>query len=188
MSEEKQCLFCGLISGSVPSLKIYEGKNVIAVLSIKPVSKGHVLVIPKEHQAYINTLSAEASFELISAIKNITMLLSQAFNPAGFNIINKLGAGANQRVPHACFEVIPRYENDSIELKMPEQEFNEQELINAQKQILTISKDNTIKTLKAIKEGKVKVSPEVKAEAEKALAQIEGSEKPKEKLERLLDE
>ncbi|MFA5406604.1 MAG: HIT family protein [Candidatus Nanoarchaeia archaeon] len=181
------CLFCGIINGSVPSLRVYEGKHVIGVLSIKPASRGHVILIPREHQAYIHTINNEALFELMSAAKSITMLLSQALNPTGFNIINNMGAGAGQRIPHACLEVIPRYEGDGIKLDLPQKEFNEQELIELQKKILTISKDNTIKTLKAITEGKVNASPEVKAEAERALRQLEGTdEAPKKKLDDLL--
>jgi|GEM_PF-2770526 len=195
MAEENKCLFCGIIDGSVPSLKVYEGKNVVAVLSIKPASKGHVLVIPKDHQAYLHTLNGDSLFEMISAIRSITVLLSQAFNPNGFNILNNMGPGAGQRVPHACFEIVPRYEGDAIKLELPQGEFKEQELVEAQKRILEISRDNTVKTLKAIKEGKVQASPEVKAEAEKALAQLEAAENPVEasqkqysnKLENLLD-
>jgi hypothetical protein len=125
-------------------------------------------------------------FELMSAAKSITMLLSQALNPTGFNIINNMGAGAGQRVPHLVLEVIPRYEDDGIKLELIQKEFNEQELIDVQKKLLTISKDNTIKTLKAITEGKVNASPEVKAEAEKALMQLLGNEAPKKKLDDLL--
>jgi len=195
MVEETKCLFCGIADNSVPSLKIYEGKNVVAVLSIKPASKGHVLVIPKAHQAYLHTLDGDTLFELMSAIRSITLLLSQAFQPSGFNIINNMGPGAGQKVPHVCFEVVPRYEGDGLKLELPQGEFKEQELIEAQKKILEISKDNTIKTLRAIKEGKVEASPEVKAEAEKALAQLESAQDPSKaaeqqysnKLENLLD-
>ena len=59
MVDEQKCLFCGITNGSIPSLKVYEGKNVMAVLSIKPATKGHVLIIPKVHQAYLQTLNGE---------------------------------------------------------------------------------------------------------------------------------
>ncbi len=192
---DNKCLFCGIIDGSIPSLKVFESKNVVAVLSIKPATKGHVLVIPKVHQAYIHSLSNELLVELMNAIKSVTMLLSQSFNPAGFNILNSMGAGAGQRVPHVSFDVIPRYEGDNVNLEVPQGELNEQELINVQRKILTVSKENTIKTLRAIKEGKVNATPEVKAEAERVLAKLEESSNPLEsankqysnKLENLLD-
>ncbi len=192
---ENKCLFCGIIDGSIPSLKIYESKNVVAVLSIKPASKGHVLVIPKTHQAYLHLLNNETLVEMMNAIKSITVLLSQAFNPRGFNIINNMGPGAGQKIPHANFDIIPRYEGDGINLTIPQHEFNEKELVEVQKEILKVSRENTIRTLKAIREGKVKVSPEVKEEAEKLLQKIEESENPLEaakkqystKLEHLLD-
>ena len=160
----------------MPSLKIFEGKNVTAVLSIKPASKGHTLIIPKKHEAYLHTLSNESLIELISSIKSITVLLSQSLNPAGFNIINNMGAGAGQKIPHACFEIIPRYENDGIKLEIPQKEFNEQELIDTQKKIINTSKENTIKTLKAITEGKVQTTPEVKAEAETPVVEDKADE------------
>ncbi|MBD3312135.1 HIT domain-containing protein [archaeon] len=196
MAEEKnKCLFCGIVDGSVPSLKVYEGKNVVGVLSIKPATKGHVLIIPKNHQAYLHTLDPESLFEVMSAIRSVTLLLSQTFNPEGFNVINNMGPGAGQKLPHVCFEVIPRYKGDGVKVEIPQGEFKEQELMKVQEQVLTTSKTNTIKTLKAIKEGKVKASPEVKAEAEKALAQLEQAENPVKtakkqystKLENILD-
>jgi histidine triad (HIT) family protein len=194
MAEDK-CLFCGIIDGSVPSLKIYEGKNAVAVLSIKPAAKGHVLVIPKSHDAYLHTVSNEALFEVMSAIKSITLLLSQALNPSGFNIINNMGPGAGQRLPHVSFDIIPRYEGDKVKIEIPQGDFNEKELIDVQKKVLTVSRENTIKTLTAIKQGKIKVSPEVKAEAEKVLKSIEEQEEPlkaakkqySDKLENILD-
>ena len=190
MADENKCLFCGIIDGSIPSLKVYEGKSVIAVLSIKPATKGHVLVIPKDHQAYLHTLQGDSLFELMSAIRSVTLLLSQAFNPNGFNILNNMGPGAGQRLPHTCFEVIPRYEGDGVKLEVPQGDFKEEELIEAQKKLLILSKDNTVKTLKAITEGKVEASPEVKAEAEKALKQLESNplEEQKKQYSTKLDE
>lgn len=175
---ENKCLFCGIVDGSVPSLRVYEGKNVIAVLSIKPASKGHLLVIPKDHQAYLHTLSGETLFEIMSTIRSMTLILSQAFKPLGFNVLNNMGPGAGQKIPHAVFEIIPRYEKDNIKLEVPQGALKEEELINAQKKILEVTRDNTIKSLKAITEGKVKAAPEVKAEAERILAQLKEQENP----------
>lgn len=192
---ETKCLFCGIINGSVPSLKVYEGKNAVAVLSIKPASKGHVLVMPKTHEAYLHTIPGEALIEVMSAIRSLTILLSQAFKPTGFNIINNMGVGAGQKIPHAVFEIIPRYEGDKIKLEIPQGELKEKELIDAQKRILEVSRDNTIKSLKAITEGRVQASPEVKAEAKKILEQLKESTNPLDatkkqystKLENILD-
>jgi len=184
MADENKCLFCGIADGSIPSLKVYEGKNVVAVLSIKPTSKGHVIVIPKSHQAYLHTLDGDSLFEIMSAIRSITLLLSQTFNPTGFNVLNNMGPGAGQRVPHTSFNIIPRYEGDGIKIELPQGEFKEKELIEAQKKILEVSKENTVKALKAIKEGKIEASPEVKAEAEKALAKLEQTENPMETVDK----
>lgn len=172
------CLFCGIINNSVPSLKIYEGKHAVAVLNIKPATKGHAIVIPKNHQAYLHSLNGEELLDLMSAIRSVTMLLSQSLNPTGFNIINNMGPGAGQKLPHLTFEVIPRYENDGLKIEIPQKDFNQEELVDTQKRILNASRENTISTLKAIKEGKIQVSDEVKAEAEKILTQVTMNKDP----------
>ncbi len=172
----ENCLFCKIINNEIPSLRVFESANVIGVLSIKPASKGHVILIPKEHVIYFTHLNPDLEKELFLAIRSITSVLVQAFNAEGFNIISNIGPTAGQRVPHACIHIIPRYKDDNLNISIPEKEINEEELYDTYKKYIMQSRENTLKLIKAIKEGKIKVSPEVKEKLDKLFSDIEKEE------------
>ena len=97
------CIFCK----NLP--KILENEWAYALYDIKPISKGHMLFIPKRHHATVFESSAqeiEAIFELIRKVK---MMLTAEYNPDGFNITANCGEVAGQIVLHAHMHLIPRY-------------------------------------------------------------------------------
>lgn len=107
------CLFCKIIDGSIPSKKVYEDDNVYAFMDITPLSKGHTLLVPKEHVANVFDMSAETAAQLFSVAPRIAQAIKAAFEPAGMNLLNNNGAAANQSVFHFHLHFIPRYdEND----------------------------------------------------------------------------
>ncbi len=110
-----QCLFCKIIEGSIPSHTIYEDKNYLAFLDISPLSEGHTLVIPKEHQEYIENYSPEINSGLFTvAHKIINKIKKSSINFEGCNILINNGTAAGQEVPHAHLHIIPRYIGDDI--------------------------------------------------------------------------
>ncbi|MBN1924108.1 MAG: HIT domain-containing protein [Nanoarchaeota archaeon] len=182
MTEEQKCLFCEIVKGNIPSLKIYENEGVVAVLNIKPATKGHVILIPKQHHTFIQTIPEDILFQLMVAAKAITAILTQILQCPGINIIHSMGSTAGQKIGHASFEIIPRYAGDNVKVEIPEGKTNEQELYEHQKIIVKAFQESTIKLLKAIKSGEIKVSPEIKTQAEKALAAMEEQKAPKNPL------
>jgi len=181
MAEEK-CLFCEILKGSIPSLKVFENEGCIAVLSIKPVSKGHIIIIPKQHHSFINSLPDDISFHMIGAVKALSTILTQILMCQGMHVMHNIGGIAGQKINHLSFEIIPRYANDTIKIEMPESKTDEESLYEQQRLITTAIRDSTIKLLEAIRDGKIQVSNDVKEQALKALENI-NKDKPKMKPE-----
>ena len=112
-----KCLFCAIGKGTEPSACIYEDDVCKVFLDIFPASKGHLLIIPKEHVVTYDELKG-AQREHIS---RVTQLLSKAamtsgLNPQGYNIQINNGVAANQHVPHLHIHIIPRYKGDLIKV------------------------------------------------------------------------
>lgn len=111
------CIFCQIIEGAVPSAKIYEDEHVYAFMDIMPVTKGHVLLIPKKHIENIYDFSAEEAANLFAAAPKIANVLKDEFRPAGMNLLQNNGAPAGQSVFHYHLHFIPRYdETDGFDL------------------------------------------------------------------------
>jgi len=159
-------------------LKVFENEGCVAVLSIKPVTKGHVLVIPKQHHSFISNLPDDITFHTIGAIKALSTIITQVFMCSGMNIMHNIGGIAGQKVNHLSFEIIPRYADDKIKIEMPEKKTDENTLYEEQKLITSAIRDSTVKLLEAIRDGKLQVSKEVKEQALKALEMM-NKDKPK---------
>ncbi len=111
------CVFCKIIEGTIPSVKVYEDEHVLAFMDIVPVTKGHVLLIPKTHRENIYDLTAEEAAQLFSVVPKIANALKEEFKPAGMNLLQNNGAYAGQAVFHSHLHFIPRYdETDGFQL------------------------------------------------------------------------
>ncbi|MER2088932.1 MAG: HIT family protein [Sporosarcina sp.] len=105
-----ECIFCKIIEGTIPSVKIYEDENVFAFMDIMPVTKGHVLLIPKTHRENVYDLTEEEAAHLFSVVPKIANALKDEFKPAGLNLLQNNGAPAGQAVFHFHLHFIPRYD------------------------------------------------------------------------------
>lgn len=103
------CLFCKIISGEIPSVKIYEDEHVFAFMDIMPLSKGHTLLIPKTHRESVYDLKSEEASQLFGVVPKIALAIKETFNPEGLNLLNNNGAEAGQSVFHFHLHFIPRY-------------------------------------------------------------------------------
>ena len=104
------CLFCKIVDGSIPSIKVYEDDHVLAFMDIFPLTKGHTLLIPKKHHENVFDMTAEAAGQLFSVAPKIASAINASFNPAGLNLLNNNGAPAGQSVFHFHLHFIPRYD------------------------------------------------------------------------------
>lgn len=114
------CVFCEIVKGNIPSYKIYEDEKCIAILDISQATKGHTLVIPKEH--YDNILDIDESLlsHLHAVAKKVALHYSNKLETNNFNILNNCGPVAGQTVNHFHIHVIPRYENDDLKIEFTE--------------------------------------------------------------------
>jgi len=108
----ENCLFCKIISGEIPSYRIYEDDAVYAFLDIYPASEGHTLVAPKKHFSNFTDMNAEDVALLFEAARKITAAVEKAFSVEGSNVGINNGEVAGQEVPHVHVHVIPRKRGD----------------------------------------------------------------------------
>ncbi|CAC7097613.1 TPA: HIT family protein [Staphylococcus aureus] len=107
-----ETIFGKILTGKIPSFKVYEDDYVYAFLDISQVTKGHTLLIPKKASANIFETDEETMKHIGAALPKVANAIKRAFNPDGLNIIQNNGEFADQSVFHIHFHLIPRYEND----------------------------------------------------------------------------
>ncbi|HHO5861924.1 TPA: HIT family protein [Staphylococcus aureus] len=107
-----ETIFGKILTGEIPSFKVYEDDYVYAFLDISQVTKGHTLLIPKKASANIFETDEETMKHIGAALPKVGNAIKRAFNPDGLNIIQNNGEFADQSVFHIHFHLIPRYEND----------------------------------------------------------------------------
>jgi len=117
----KDCIFCKIIAGEIPSTKIYEDDHVLAIADIAPATKGHTLLIPKRHCVDLFDLDSELAAQVYSVVPKVAQLLKDTHECAGLNLINNNGSLAGQTVFHYHVHLIPRYENDEFAEKFLQQ-------------------------------------------------------------------
>lgn len=108
------CLFCKIVKGDIPCYKIYEDDFVLAFLDIACDAEGHTLVVPKKH--FENMLDADETYlnSVLSACKKISKHYVENCGFEGVNIVNNSGEVAGQTVMHLHFHIIPRKNNDKL--------------------------------------------------------------------------
>ncbi len=103
------CIFCKIINDETPATKVYEDEQTIAFMDIGPVSKGHVLVVPKEHYDPLMNTPDTVLHALVSVAKKIAHAQKKGLDADGINLTQANGSVAGQIIPHIHFHVIPRY-------------------------------------------------------------------------------
>ncbi|ALL01546.1 histidine triad (HIT) protein [Pyrodictium delaneyi] len=106
------CIFCKIIRGEIPSVKIYEDENVVAFLDIYPINPGHTLVVPKRHVEYLHELKDDEAAALINAVKKLAPRIVEAMGADGYNVVTNNGRAAGQVIFHVHFHIVPRFEDD----------------------------------------------------------------------------
>ena len=108
------CVFCKILDGVIPSVKIYEDEDFAIILDIGPATFGHALVIPKNHYANLYEMSDEMLAKVMSLAKVWGEKLVKTFDADGLNLVQNNGLAAGQTVFHYHLHLIPRYDGDSM--------------------------------------------------------------------------
>jgi histidine triad (HIT) family protein len=111
--EQADCIFCKIVAGNIPAVKFYEDDEILGFMDIYPNTRGHALIIPKDHIENIYGIPAEIAARLMIAIQKISVALKNAADADGINIVMNNESAAGQMIWHAHVHIIPRYNEDS---------------------------------------------------------------------------
>lgn len=101
------CVFCKIVDGSVPSVKIVEGMHSFAIFDINPINTGHSLVISKEHYSQISEVPDEVLLDMMKLVKKLYPLINDVFNADGITTFENYGL--HQEIDHVHFHILPVY-------------------------------------------------------------------------------
>lgn len=125
---KSQCPFCLMVEGKLPVRKVYEDDTVLAVLDIRPANPGHTLVFPKQHAEVLATIPQPLLLHLFSVANKLGVAVYEGVQAQGTNIFVANGAVAGQTAPHVLIHVIPRFENDAVQMQWEGKKVDETEL------------------------------------------------------------
>lgn len=128
------CLFCKIVRGEIPSMRVYEDEYAIAFLDINPVNVGHTLVVPKAHHQDVAAMPEADAARLFAAAHKVANAAPRAVGASAFNIGVNTGAAAGQIVMHAHVHVMPRFEGDGL-VHWPKKHLTEEEMRDAMDKI-----------------------------------------------------
>lgn len=123
------CVFCKIVNKEIPSRIIYEDDTVIAILDISQATKGHTLVIPKEHSENLLETDSETFTHLMQVSKLLSRQLINKLDASGINVLINTGESAGQTVLHTHVHLLPRYESDDFKINFIEHKENLDELL-----------------------------------------------------------
>ncbi|MCI6689700.1 HIT domain-containing protein [Hominiventricola aquisgranensis] len=107
------CIFCKIANGEIPSTTLYEDEDFRVILDLGPATRGHALLLPKNHFANLFELDDETAQKAILVAKKMAGKMKDALGADGFNLVQNNGEAAGQTVFHFHMHLIPRYENDN---------------------------------------------------------------------------
>ncbi|MCF0129884.1 MAG: HIT family protein [Pseudobutyrivibrio sp.] len=110
--KKDDCIFCKLANGIIPTNVVYEDDLFTVIMDASPATKGHCLILPKDHYADIYELDEEVAGEAFKLAKKMAKHMTDRLGCDGFNIVQNNGKAAGQTVFHFHLHLIPRYEND----------------------------------------------------------------------------
>lgn len=115
--KKDNCIFCKIIGGEIPSHVLYEDEQFKVILDVNPATKGHALILPKEHYANLYELPEETAADAMKLAQRMMRKMTEKLDCDGFNIVQNNGEAAGQTVFHFHMHLIPRYKNDGEILK-----------------------------------------------------------------------
>lgn len=113
---DENCIFCKLANGVFPTATIYEDEDFRVILDLGPASKGHALILPKEHYANLYELSDELASKVLIVAKKVITKMTDVLGCDGYNLVQNNGEAAGQTVFHFHLHLIPRYKDDQVGL------------------------------------------------------------------------
>ncbi len=126
--DSEECIICQLVDGKIPTKDIYEDDDVLVVLDFNGANLGHSFVIPKEHYPILEKLPNHLVAKLFNVANKVSSAIFETIGCSGTNIFVANGIPAGQRIAHFMIHVIPRSQNDGINLGWKPKQLNEEEM------------------------------------------------------------
>ncbi|MCM1235780.1 MAG: HIT family protein [Ruminococcus flavefaciens] len=132
---DDNCIFCKIANGEIPSKTLFEDDEFRVILDLGPATKGHALILPKDHYANLCELPEEMASKVMLLAKKMTMQMTDKLKCDGFNLVQNNGEVAGQTVFHFHMHLIPRYKNDNQIIGWKPGEPSQEELEEVRAQI-----------------------------------------------------
>ena len=113
---DKDCIFCKIAAGEIPSATLYEDEDFRVILDLGPASKGHALILPKDHFRNLYDIDEEVAAKAMVLAKKMVKKMTDVLGCDGYNIVQNNGEVAGQTVFHFHMHLIPRYKGDQVGL------------------------------------------------------------------------
>lgn len=129
------CIFCKIANGDIPSKTLYEDESFRVILDLGPATRGHALILPKEHSDNLYELPEDTAAGAMKLAKKMAGIMTEKLHADGFNLVQNNGEVAGQTVMHFHLHLIPRYEGDGQRIAWNPGEMTQEELEEIKKQI-----------------------------------------------------
>ncbi len=116
MAADPDCLFCKIVAGEIPATRVAEDDQTVTFMDINPATRGHVLVVPREHAQDLLAIHPDDLAAVATAGQRIAATMPERLGADGVNLLNSCGRAAWQTVFHFHLHVIPRYDADPLRL------------------------------------------------------------------------
>ena len=136
--KDSNCIFCKIANGEIPTNTLYEDDKFRVIFDVSPASKGHALILPKEHYANVFELGDEEAKGVFVVAKKVAKALKEVTGCEGFNILQNNGEIAGQTVFHFHTHLIPRYTDDGVKITWNHGEPSNEELAQLAEKIKAV--------------------------------------------------
>ena len=131
----EDCIFCKVLSGEIPSQRVYEDEHVVGVMDINPWTRGHAVVFPRKHTTDLFEIEDDELGHVAVAAKQLAAKMRDTLDCDGINLLQSNGRAAWQTIFHLHIHVIPRYDDDPLEVPTRPQPADPEELAEVAEEI-----------------------------------------------------
>lgn len=133
--KKDDCIFCKIANGEIPSQTLYEDADFRVILDLGPATRGHALILPKEHADNLYELPEELAAKVLPVARKVGTMMKEKLHCDGLNLIQNNGETAGQTVMHFHMHMIPRYADDGQTIGWKPGEPSQEELAAIRRQI-----------------------------------------------------
>lgn len=133
---DENCIFCKIANGEIPSKALYEDEDFKVILDLAPATKGHALILPKNHFKNLYEVSDDIAAKVLPLAKKMATNMTEKLNCDGFNLVQNNNEIAGQTIYHFHMHLVPRYVDDGQKLVMKPNEVSAEELDAIKEQII----------------------------------------------------